>query len=108
MSDVRKVLRFIRSPFTLRDIIENRNILSFNYNPFTFKSMSKVCQYIGDIFDLLFYFTDHYFSFLMLGVVVNHDLNEKLEFFGHIAWIINGFFLFFAAAFKAIEIKKKV
>jgi hypothetical protein len=44
----------------------------------------------------------------MLGVVVNHDLNEKLEFFGHIAWIINGFFLFFAAAFKAIEIKKKV
>jgi hypothetical protein len=31
--------------------------------------MAKIFQYIGDIFDLVFYFADHYFTFLKLGIV---------------------------------------
>ena len=64
-------------------------------------------QFLGDLTDLAFYYTDHFYAFHMLGLVRNQDLNLGLEFIGHIMCILNGFFLCFVAVFKMLEASRK-
>lgn len=70
MSVSRKILRFLRAPLTLKSLYKNEiQLLNFNWEKLNLNQVIEVNKSLGDFFDVLFYFTDHFSTFFLLDIV---------------------------------------
>lgn len=100
------MLRFLRAPLLLMSL-RNRNLkFSFSSKIETLLSLSTILLFISDAADLLFFFSDHYTVFALLGIFNNKYLFALMSSFGDYMWVINASFLAFSIILKGIISKQ--
>ncbi len=100
MSHTRKILRFYRclgSMSSLSRIVDK--VQSRTYQSKVIK-IDLIIWGLGDITDIIFYFTDHFHVFYMLGLVGSDNLNHHLSNIGNVMWIIGALCFFTSSACK--------